>query len=53
MSEDHKWRLQDYLTKSREAVIWKAEGLSEYDSRRPLAAAIRHQVAQYSAKPAW
>jgi uncharacterized damage-inducible protein DinB len=36
MSEDHKQRLHDYLTKSREAVIWKEEGLSEYDARRPL-----------------
>jgi hypothetical protein len=36
MSEEHKQRLHDYLTKTREAVIWKAEGLSEYDVRRPL-----------------
>ena len=36
MSDDHKRRLHDYLTKSREAVIWKVEGLSEYDARRPL-----------------
>jgi len=36
MTQDHKQRLHDHLTKSREAVIWKAEGLSEYDLRRPL-----------------
>ena len=36
MSEEHKQRLHDYLTTSREAVIWKVEGLSEYDARRPL-----------------
>jgi hypothetical protein len=36
MSEAHKQRLHDYLTKVRGAVVWKAEGLSEYDVRRPL-----------------
>ncbi|MGW5240157.1 DinB family protein [Monashia sp. NPDC004114] len=36
MSDDHKERLHDYLGKAREAVLWKAEGLSEYDVRRPL-----------------
>ena len=36
MSEEHKQRLHDYLTKAREAVLWKTEGLSEYDVRRPL-----------------
>ena len=36
MSETHKQRLHDGLTKIREAVIWKTEGLSEYDVRRPL-----------------
>jgi hypothetical protein len=36
MSETHKQRLHDDLTKVREAVIWKTEGLSEYDVRRPL-----------------
>ena len=36
MSEDEKRQLHEYLTKTREAVIWKAEGLSEYDVRRPL-----------------
>ena len=36
MSEEHKQRLHDYLIKTREAVIWKVEGLSEYDVRRPL-----------------
>ncbi len=36
MREDHQERLHDYLSKSREAMIWKVEGLSEYDARRPL-----------------
>jgi len=36
MSSDQKQQLHDYLTEVREAVIWKAEGLSEYDARRPL-----------------
>lgn len=36
MSEEYKQRLHHYLTKTREAVIWKTEGLSEYDVRRPL-----------------
>jgi hypothetical protein len=26
MSEEHKQRLHDYLTTSREAVIWKVDG---------------------------
>ena len=36
MSEDEKQRLHSSLAKAREAVIWKTEGLSEYDVRRPL-----------------
>jgi len=36
MSEKHKQRLHRYLANTREAVIWKTEGLSEYDVRRPL-----------------
>src|SRR5262245_50301085 len=36
MSEDQKQQLHDYLTRTREAVIWKAMGLSGYDVRRPL-----------------
>jgi Protein of unknown function (DUF664) len=36
MGDEHKQRLHDYLTNTREAVIWKTEGLSEYDVRRPL-----------------
>lgn len=31
-----KEQLYGYLNESREAVIWKAEGLSEYNMRRPL-----------------
>jgi uncharacterized damage-inducible protein DinB len=36
MTEEHKAALHRYLTQTREAVIWKVEGLSEYDARRPL-----------------
>lgn len=36
MSNDHKAILQRYLGRSREAVLWKLEGLSEHDVRRPL-----------------
>jgi hypothetical protein len=36
MSEQHKQRLHRYLVNTRAAVIWKTEGLSEYDVRRPL-----------------
>jgi hypothetical protein len=37
MSAEQKQRLHDYLAENREAMTWKAEGLSEYDVRRPLA----------------
>lgn len=33
---DPKTDLHRYLTVAREAVLWKLEGLSEYDLRRPL-----------------
>ncbi len=33
---DPKDTLVDYLQSVREAVLWKLEGLSEYDARRPL-----------------
>ncbi len=36
MSAEQKQRLHDYLAENREAMTWKAEGLSEYDVRRPL-----------------
>ncbi len=36
VNDPQKMQLHDYLAKAREAVIWKAEGLSEYDVRRPL-----------------
>ncbi|MEO7268694.1 MAG: DinB family protein [Knoellia sp.] len=36
MTDDHKAILKRYLGRSREAVLWKVEGLSEYDVRRPL-----------------
>jgi len=28
--------LQRYLQTAREALLWKLEGLDEYDARRPL-----------------
>lgn len=36
VSDPQKMLLHDYLAEVREAVLWKAEGLSEYDVRRPL-----------------
>jgi uncharacterized damage-inducible protein DinB len=37
MSEpDFKADLRRYLQVAREAVLWKLEGLSEYDARRPM-----------------
>ncbi len=36
MSSGHKEQLHRYLMNAREAVMWKVEGLSEYDIRRPL-----------------
>ena len=33
---DHKAVLAEYLQTGREALLWKMEGLSEYDVRRPL-----------------
>jgi uncharacterized damage-inducible protein DinB len=34
--EDEKAQLLSYLRTAREAVLWKLEGLSEYDIRRPM-----------------
>lgn len=33
---DAKTDLRRYLQDAREALLWKLEGLSEYDIRRPL-----------------
>lgn len=33
---DPKSTLVDYLQSARDAVVWKVDGLSEYDARRPL-----------------
>jgi hypothetical protein len=33
---DPKTTLHKYLQEGREAVVWKLDGLSEYDIRRPL-----------------
>jgi uncharacterized damage-inducible protein DinB len=33
---DPKNDLQGYLQRARDALVWKLEGLSEYDARRPL-----------------
>ncbi|TDO45954.1 uncharacterized protein DUF664 [Kribbella sp. VKM Ac-2527] len=35
---DAKKTLHEYLRSAREAMLWKLEGLSEYDIRRPLTA---------------
>ena len=34
--DDEKTQLHDYLQIARDAVLWKLEGLSEYDVLRPL-----------------
>jgi uncharacterized damage-inducible protein DinB len=34
--EDPKDTLIRYLQSARDAIVWKVEGLSEYDARRPL-----------------
>jgi uncharacterized damage-inducible protein DinB len=36
VDEDAKDVLRRYLQAGREALLWKLEGLSEYDARRPL-----------------
>lgn len=36
MSSDPKTDLHVYLRKAREVLLWKLDGLSEYDARRPL-----------------
>ena len=33
---DPKDTLIDYLQSARDAIVWKVEGLSEYDARRPM-----------------
>jgi uncharacterized damage-inducible protein DinB len=35
---DHKAHLQRYLQVARDALVWKLDGLSEYDVRRPMVA---------------
>src|ERR1700678_3401067 len=34
--KDPKSDLREYLQRAREALVWKLDGLSEYDIRRPL-----------------
>ncbi|GAB6900888.1 DinB family protein [Kineosporia succinea] len=36
MTRDMKSKLQEYLDETRDALVWKLEGLSEYDLRRPV-----------------
>ncbi len=36
MARDPKVDLHEYLTMIREAVLWKLDGVSEYDARRPM-----------------
>lgn len=36
MTDPMKDHLQRYLNRGREAVLWKLDGLSEYDIRRPM-----------------
>jgi uncharacterized damage-inducible protein DinB len=49
---DAKSNLREYLQGAREALLWKLEGLSEYDTRRPLVRTgtnllglVKHQTA--------
>ncbi len=35
---DPKATLVDYLQNARDAIVWKLDGLSEYDARRPMTA---------------
>ncbi|MCW6007031.1 DinB family protein [Micromonospora sp. CPCC 205371] len=35
-ASDPKAELRHYLTRARDALLWKTDGLSEYDIRRPL-----------------
>lgn len=42
---DAKAELHDYLQGTREVLLWKLEGLSEYNVRRPLTP-TRHQSPQ-------
>jgi uncharacterized damage-inducible protein DinB len=36
VTSDAKSELRDYLQGGRQTLLWKLEGLSEYDARRPL-----------------
>jgi hypothetical protein len=33
---DHKQTLRRYLQEARDALLWKLDGLSDYDIRRPM-----------------
>lgn len=39
-TSSHKDDLVGYLVSAREALLWKTEGLSEYDLRRPVASRL-------------
>jgi hypothetical protein len=56
VSDIRKEQLHAYLARAREAVIWKTEGLSEYDVRRPLTASgtnLRGLVKHLAVGEAW
>jgi Protein of unknown function (DUF664) len=36
MTSDPKATLHMYLQRARDALLWKLDGLSEYDIRRPM-----------------
>ena len=46
---DQKADLRRYLQAAREALLWKLEGLSEYDVRRPMVATGRKPARPESA----
>jgi uncharacterized protein DUF664 len=45
---DMKAELHGYLRSAREAVLWKLDGLSEYDVRRPVVPGRRISSASSS-----
>ncbi|QYB04308.1 DinB family protein [Rhodococcus sp. USK10] len=48
---DPKADLHDYLQAARDALLWKLDGLSEYDIRRPMTATGTHTDATIRALP--
>src|SRR3954454_11255839 len=45
MAEEPKALLHRYLQRSRDVLVWKLDGLSEYDVRRPVNGTATNQLA--------